>query len=772
MPRNIIVCCDGTGNEPSGENSNVVRLYRALQTESHVQIAYYHPGVGTIGARSALSEIGRLWTRVRELAFAYGVSDNIADAYLFLMKEFRADDRVFVFGFSRGAYTARGLCGLLHMCGLLSPGNEALVPYALRLFTSSSPDKFKIAAGLKATFCQECKPAFLGLWDTVSSVGWILDPVGLKPWRLPYTARLPDISVVRHAVSIDERRAFFRQNLVQQSTPDSRGGDVKEVWFAGVHSDVGGGYDEPHSGLSKIALRWILREAERSGLILDQAKVMAVLGGNSNYAAPDPDATLHRSLQGFWWLGELWPKSYRHLVSNPGQTAPTFVGGVRLNLGRPRLIPSGARIHSSVFERMKSKADYRPKNLPTQYVVEPETDTPETHSKIQDSSSISPITQKTVLPAKASQPRLISILTLATILAYLPYVLLVQRIWLLLPVAILATGSAALGIRSFKTEATSVPGRLDFTLGGIGAIASQSAGAFMGILTYGLIGLVKTLGNHFPQFRFARLPFSSLEFGISLAIVVLAVIGNSSRAVTDLAQQLYPQAAGMPTAFYPLISFHYKQSLAVISAVAVLLVAGGAFVLSIPALGHSWWFAFAMTYALIIGGALLRVGDNSAASADRNIASIVDEVKMLFERGGYRVVAYPRTGQEDLDPFLVGTPDLYAENLQRAFAIAVNATEASTEDGGSARLSELSSAAWALTEFLSRGTKERSKIVEPLVVLIGQPPPPDVKAYQNKRPLKVLPITSRDLLRRMVQATDEDAWAQARELLRFPGGAS
>jgi uncharacterized protein (DUF2235 family) len=368
MPKNIVVCCDGTGNEYGSENSNVVKLYWTLFAEDK-QIAYYHPGVGTMGARNALTSAGKLWTQVRGLAFGYGFSDNIADVYSFLMKEFQPDDRIFIFGFSRGAYTARALCGLLHMCGLLTPGNEALIPYALRLYKSNDTDKFQVAAGFRSTFSIPCKPYFVGLWDTVNSIGWILDPIHISGGRLPYTATMPDVSVVRHAVSIDERRAFFRQNLFKVPPPANQ--DLKEVWFAGVHSDVGGSYPEAESGLSKIALRWMLCEARSAGLSLDPQKLIDVLGGKAPYAPPDPKGQIHKSLHGFWWLGEFWPKLFYHPVQETG-SAPTWKRSITVNLGRTRLIPEGVRIHQSVLDRMLDVTGYRPKNLPQQYVTEQE----------------------------------------------------------------------------------------------------------------------------------------------------------------------------------------------------------------------------------------------------------------------------------------------------------------------------------------------------------------------------------------------------------------
>src|SRR5215469_9780264 len=208
MPKNIIVCCDGTGNEFGDSNSNVVNLYKTLIRDGE-QIAYYHPGVGTMGSRSALSRIGKWWTKVIGLAFGYGISDNVADAYQFLMRNFKPDDHVYVFGFSRGAYTARALCGMLHAVGLMTPGNEGLIPYVIRMLKCKDPD-FGVAAEFKKTFSRECPIRFVGVWDTVSSVGWVYDAV-----HFPFTraSKNPDMRTIRHAMSIDERRAFFRQNL-------------------------------------------------------------------------------------------------------------------------------------------------------------------------------------------------------------------------------------------------------------------------------------------------------------------------------------------------------------------------------------------------------------------------------------------------------------------------------------------------------------------------------------------------------------------------------
>ena len=379
--KNIVICCDGTGNQYGDSNSNVIKLYSVLLRDGE-QVAYYHPGVGTIGARNALTTAGKLWTELRGLAFGYGLSENIADAYQFLMHTYRARDRVYVFGFSRGAYTARALCGLVRLVGLLAPGNEGLIPYAIRLYKSASPgfimriiravlarpNQFRIAHGFGQTFSQACPIHFVGLWDTVSSVGWILDPIGLKPGRLPYTFDLENVSVVRHAVSIDERRAFFRQNLVRHVP----GRDIKEVWFAGVHSDVGGSYPEAESGLSKISLRWMLREAVASGLKTDLTAIESILGRDPASARPLCTAIKHNSLTLPWWLGEFWPKWTKHRVSPPGVEPPRFIGWPRANLFRRRTIEPGSCLHESVLARKRLLPDYHPINLPDNFTVETE----------------------------------------------------------------------------------------------------------------------------------------------------------------------------------------------------------------------------------------------------------------------------------------------------------------------------------------------------------------------------------------------------------------
>jgi uncharacterized protein (DUF2235 family) len=282
------------------------------------------------------------------------------------MNYFQEGDRLFLFGFSRGAYTARAVASLLHMYGLIRKGDEPLVPYAIRMLMAinraqgrtraNQPSQvralFKLADEFNAHFSgTPCSPYFVGVWDTVSSVGWIENPL-----RLPYTANNPDIQIGRHAIAIDERRAFFRPNLWR---PTATGGprDLKQVWFPGVHCDVGGGYPEAESGLSKVALEWMLREAASAGLLTEPAKVNRVLGRSGDeYVPPDPKAAMHESLTAAWWGAEFIPKRYYNWDRHREERG--------MNLFRRRTIPDGSMIHHAAYQR---GADYQ-KLLPAHAV--------------------------------------------------------------------------------------------------------------------------------------------------------------------------------------------------------------------------------------------------------------------------------------------------------------------------------------------------------------------------------------------------------------------
>src|SRR3712207_1110872 len=130
--KNVVLCCDGTANEFSADRTNVVKLFSVLVQDQRTQTVYYHPGLGTMEAPGALLGFSKRVSRIAGLAFGSGLDRDVRDAYVFLMKHFEAGDRIFLFGFSRGAYTARAVASLLRMYGLIPWGNEPLVPYAIR----------------------------------------------------------------------------------------------------------------------------------------------------------------------------------------------------------------------------------------------------------------------------------------------------------------------------------------------------------------------------------------------------------------------------------------------------------------------------------------------------------------------------------------------------------------------------------------------------------------------------------------------------------------
>lgn len=363
--KRIVICCDGTGNQFGDSNSNVVKLYTALTIDNE-QVGYYHPGVGTMGDPGARNAVSSFWSVVTGLAFGAGFKANVLDAYRYLMETYNDGDCVHLFGFSRGAYTARALAGLLDGYGLLCKGNEGHIPYAWRLYMDQLKDRSRrsinegdnYAAAFKETFSHaDFRIRFLGLWDTVSSVGWVSTPL-----RLFNVAQNRSVDIIRHAVSIDERRCFYTDNLYGSALPNQ---DVKQVWFAGVHSDVGGSYSQDTSGLANITLRWMIDEARshQAGVLFNEERIKLTLGEDST-AYPQarrmydkPSSTqLHVSLSGWWWLLECLPHRYYDKDDAQEQRRITF--------GNRRTLPCGALVHHSVYERMHvTDSTYNPRNL-------------------------------------------------------------------------------------------------------------------------------------------------------------------------------------------------------------------------------------------------------------------------------------------------------------------------------------------------------------------------------------------------------------------------
>lgn len=368
MGRNVVLCCDGTDNQFGPNNTNIVRLVQVLDRHPDRQVVYYDPGMGTLaepGIRGRTSQaLAELWAR----AFGTDLKWKVQEAYTYLMETWEPGDRVYLFGFSRGAYTVRVLAGMLHLLGLLPRGSHNLVPYAYRLFRAvpgkghgreadEGSQYWRLCNQFRWTFARPVDDDgderrfpvhVLGLWDTISSVGWVWDPASF-----PYTATNPGVRIVRHAVSIDERRCFFRQNLLHQAAAQ----DLKQFWFAGVHADIGGGYPEQDGGLWRMPFEWMLDEAAAAGLCVDQRRRDHVLRRTTPSPTPWLDPA-HESLAGAWWLAEFFPK----LVWNERQKRRRM----QLGLGRHRVIDVGQRLHCGALLRLRDSG-YAPPNLSAEF---------------------------------------------------------------------------------------------------------------------------------------------------------------------------------------------------------------------------------------------------------------------------------------------------------------------------------------------------------------------------------------------------------------------
>lgn len=399
MSRKLVVLLDGTGNEIGSNLSNVLKFYTMLKQTAD-QLVYYDPGVGTIGHPGWWSAFKQQVHGVLGLALGYGLDENVLDAYAWLVRNYRDGDQVYLLGFSRGAYTARVLAGFMHMCGLLHADQLNLCGYALVTYKRAAEKARREDAKIFRRLTDARRPVirFMGVWDTVSAV------ITPRPDRfyvpglltLPYTARNPSVRVFRHAIAMDERRRMFRLNHWRPRTeppgdPEEieleRRQDVRQVWFAGVHSDVGGGYPEEESGLSKFPLLWMIEQVRAlgaDGLSFDDERVDRLARGiqpeganpNYRYVTPDPKAQIHKSLTGPWWILEgltkkskykEWPRRlslfWRYFPGAEPRPVPN-----RPWQGLPATDPF--LVHSSVRFRIAECPEYRPINLPAQYDVE------------------------------------------------------------------------------------------------------------------------------------------------------------------------------------------------------------------------------------------------------------------------------------------------------------------------------------------------------------------------------------------------------------------
>lgn len=267
--KRIVICADGTWNRPEqygkdGQHpTNVLKFARGIahsSSDGTNQVVFYDWGIGSYHGS------------VGGGAFGKGLEKNVMDGYRFLVHNYNPGDQIFLFGFSRGAYTVRSLSGLINNCHILKASEAHRVEEAFEMYKDPKHKPngdFANNWKQKYSIPNSGDVHFIGVWDTVGSVGLPVSFFGLiEDKHRFYDNKLgSNIKVARHALSLDERRDDF-EPTIWQPRPEV---DLKQVWFAGVHADIGGSYapDDDGSCLSDISMCWLVREAEEQGLAFE-----------------------------------------------------------------------------------------------------------------------------------------------------------------------------------------------------------------------------------------------------------------------------------------------------------------------------------------------------------------------------------------------------------------------------------------------------------------------------------------------------------------------
>ncbi|KIM81009.1 hypothetical protein PILCRDRAFT_510080 [Piloderma croceum F 1598] len=331
--RTLVLFFDGTSNDYDVLNTNIVKLHSLLHKDPAKQLCYYQAGIGTYFQVGEVSSMFTWLARIVDDAIAWYLNTHVLGGYTFLMENYHEGDKICIFGFSRGAYTARAVAGMLYKVGLLEKGNLEQLSFAYKLYKRTDTSGIQLAAGFKRTFGKIVQIEFMGVWDTISSVGIVMGRT------LPFTNSNYSIKVFRHALSLDEHRARFQPNLFHRPSPNpsrdpahaspvllvdpvkadlvsknsilqknlcqpsdnakdsedlsngesvsdnqrndtNQNGngetktDVLEVWFPGCHTDIGGNEvpDTTKHSLGRISLRWMICQIINSecGIIFDE----------------------------------------------------------------------------------------------------------------------------------------------------------------------------------------------------------------------------------------------------------------------------------------------------------------------------------------------------------------------------------------------------------------------------------------------------------------------------------------------------------------------
>lgn len=321
MSKRILMCCDGTWDSTSNQ-TNVVRIFNALRTTAE-QVPFYDTGVGADS---------RPLERLTGGAFGLGLFRKIKAAYTKIAHVYEAGDEVFLFGFSRGAYTARSVAGMIAACGLPTKNfADEMVDQIFDAYRSKDQRAEKLKE-LSQCCLSEASITMLGVWDTVGALGIPAVLGGVDPMLYGFldTSLHANVRHAYHALAIDERRIEFPPTL-WDSAP-AAGQTIEQVWFPGVHCDVGGGYPpdaEAGTALSDITLGWMMSKAKALGADFDPAALTRFLPCQLQHALDH----VHESWKPFWGI----PKR--------------------------RSIPENSVVSNSVLARFTHDQTYRPPNL-------------------------------------------------------------------------------------------------------------------------------------------------------------------------------------------------------------------------------------------------------------------------------------------------------------------------------------------------------------------------------------------------------------------------
>lgn len=330
MKKRIVICADGTWNRPEEDlkedfPTNVLRLARAIKPvgkNNAPQQVFYDWGIGSYYAQVSGGATGK------------GMHKNIMDNYRYLVQNYATGDEIYLFGFSRGSYTIRSLCGLINNCGILKRPDARLIQSAFELYKKrgvvNSPGGGNSVAFRAAHSHASRSVKFVGVWDTVGAMGIPLSFLGLFDDKDEFydTKIGSNVEVARHAMAIDEHRSDFEPTIWNEKPTM----DLVQVWFPGAHSNIGGSYkpDADGSLLSDNALDWMIKEAAKHDLRMEPHISQSI-----NKSAI---ATLHNSRRSFYRVKKTFYRDIDH-----GKGAILF--------------------HKSVKERWDSDDSYRPKNL-------------------------------------------------------------------------------------------------------------------------------------------------------------------------------------------------------------------------------------------------------------------------------------------------------------------------------------------------------------------------------------------------------------------------